>query len=243
MSSIIANKQPIYKGKTKDVYQLDDGNILLKFKDTVTGWSKTGESDPGGNQVVGEVKGTGSYALGVTTYYFEILKNMKNIFGKPVVPTHFVSSNLNENEMTVVPVKMFGKGVEVVIRNIMVGSFVRRYGLYVKDGDVPSRPIIEFTLKDDQRDDPLINEDALQIIGLINQKQINQIKKYTYKLNSMLVNDLKNKGAQLYDIKFEFGLDNGRVVLIDEISGGNMRVFKDGKKLSYEELSKLILSK
>ena len=98
----------VRSGKTKDVYLLENGNYLLKFKDTVTGHIG-GEKDPGGNAVVGTEEGVGSSALKVTTYYFEKLKALG-------IPTHYVSSDLEKCEMVVKPAKMFGKGLEFVVR-------------------------------------------------------------------------------------------------------------------------------
>ena len=109
-------------GKTKDVYKLPDGNFLLKFKDTVTGHS-SGESDPGGNSVIGSVAGVGSGALKMTVYYFELLKGLN-------VNTHYVSADLSKDEMIVRPAVVFGSGLEFVLRYKAVGSFVRRFGLY-----------------------------------------------------------------------------------------------------------------
>ena len=132
-------------GKTKDVYKLPDGNFLLKFKDTVTG-HPSGESDPGGNIVVGSIAGVGSGALRMSVYYFELLKKYN-------VPTHYVSADLSKNEMIVRPASPFGKGLEFVVRYKAAGSFVRRFGLYCKEGgELPK--IFEATLKDDEHDDP-----------------------------------------------------------------------------------------
>jgi len=96
-------------GKTKDIYKLENGDFLLKFKDTVTGHASSGEKDPGGNQVVGTVAGVGSNALQVTIYYFELLKKHK-------IKTHYVSADISKNEMVVKPAVHFGKGLEFVCR-------------------------------------------------------------------------------------------------------------------------------
>jgi len=221
------------KGKTKDVYKLKDGNVLFKFKDTVTG-HPGGEKDPGGNKVVGEVKGVGNNALRVTTYYFELLKKHK-------IATHYVSSDIAKGEMTVLPVVFFGKGLEFVVRFIATGSFYKRFALYCKDGDVLDPCVFESTLKDDDRDDPPANKEILISLKLLTDKQYEDIKCDTLKICNLIKDDLKAKGMVLYDIKLEFGLCKGKVTLIDEISAGNMRVFKDGKKLDYDTLSKLIL--
>ena len=115
----------VYKGKTKDVFALDNGNYLLKFKDDVTG--SNGVFDPGANTVGLSIDGIGRANLEVSIYFFEILK-------KAGVKTHDVSANLEDATMEVLPATNFGKGLEVICRNRAVGSFLRRYGAYVQEG-------------------------------------------------------------------------------------------------------------
>lgn len=219
------------KGKTKDVYLLDDGNYLLKFKDTVTG-HPGGEKDPGGNSVVGEVEGVGRNAIRTTVYFFELLK-------KNNIPTHYVSSRPDNNEMTVRPAAVFGKGLEFVYRFTATGSFVKRFGDYCKDGD--RIDVFEVTLKDDERNDPPVTKEILSALKLLTEEQYESIKSQTRQICEVIKADLKKKGLDLIDIKLEFGNVGNSVMLIDEISGGNMRVYKDGKKLDYNTLSELIL--
>ena len=218
-------------GKTKDVYKLPDGNYLLKFKDTVTGHS-TGESDPGGNSVVGSVAGVGSAALRMTVYYFELLK-------KHNIPTHYVNADLPKNEMTVRPAAVFGGGLEFVVRYRAVGSFIRRFGIYCKDGEELPK-VFEVTLKDDAHDDPPATCEILAALKLLTPAQYDGIRSETIKICDIVRDDLKSRGLELVDIKVEFGLVDGKIALIDEISAGNMRVYQDGKKLDYLSLSSLI---
>ena len=221
----------IKTGKTKDIYRLVDGNYLLKFKDTVTGHS-SGESDPGGNTVVGSVTGVGSGALKMTVYYFELLK-------KHEITMHYVGADLSKNEMIVRPAALFGNGLEFVVRYKAAGSFVRRFGLYCKEGDeLPG--IFELTLKDDARDDPPVTREILTALKLLTPAQYEKIYDDTIKICSIIKDDLKTRGLELIDIKVEFGLVDGKVALIDEISAGNMRVYENGKKLDYLELSSRI---
>jgi phosphoribosylaminoimidazole-succinocarboxamide synthase len=215
-------------GKTKDVYKLDDGNILLKFKDTVTGL-KTGETDPGGNLVVGTVDGVGSAALKLSSYYFDLAE-------KANIPTHFVSADKLKSEMIVRPAIAFGQGLEFVIRYKAAGSFIRRFGLYSKDGEILPK-IFEVTLKDDQHDDPPATKEILMALNLLSHNQYDEIHDKSIRICDIVYEDLKNKGLELIDIKIEFGIVDGKIALIDEISAGNMRVFKDGKKLDYLTLS------
>ena len=218
-------------GKTKDVYRLSDGNYLLRFKDTVTG-HPSGESDPGGNVVIGSVAGVGSGALKMSVYYFEIMKKVN-------VPTHYVSADLSKNEMIVRPAAIFGKGLECVMRYKAAGSFVRRFGEYCKEGDqLPM--LFEMTLKDDERDDPPVTVDILVALKLLTRSQYSEIFSNTVQVCGHVREDLKGRGLELIDMKVEFGLVDGKIAIIDEISAGNMRVYKDGSKLDYLTLSGLI---
>lgn len=225
------NMELIKTGKTKDVYKLPDGNFLLRFKDTVTG-HPSGESDPGGNSVIGSVDGVGSAALKMTVHYFELLKKLN-------ISTHYVSSDLAKNEMIVRPAAVFGKGLEFVIRYKAVGSFVRRFGLYCKEGDVLPC-VFEVTLKDDARDDPPATCEILTALNLLTLDQFDTIRSETIKICGIVRDDLKIRGLELIDMKVEFAMVDGRIALIDEISPGNMRVYKDGKKLDYLTISALI---
>ena len=210
----------IYTGKTKNVYALPNGNCLLKFKDDCTG--KDGVFDPGENSVGLTIEGVGDVNLRMSIYYFEKI----NAAG---IKTHYVSANLADTTMEVLPAKVFGKGLEVICRNRAVGSFIRRYGALIESGaDLPS--YVETTLKDDEKGDPLITKDALVAIGVMTDAQYEDLKDMTQKITKIVADDLAEKGMELYDIKFEFGYDpQGRVMLIDEVASGNMRVYKDGE--------------
>ena len=223
----------IKAGKTKDVYKLPNGNICLKFKDTVTGTA--GSQDPGGNEVVGEVKGVGSNALKVTSYYFELLKEKG-------VATHYVSSDVSNNEMVVKPAVMFGKGLECVMRYVATGSFIRRFGDFIKEGK-KLNGLFEMTLKDDSKNDPPVTKEVLAALKILTYKQYNEIVRETKKICRIVKDDLAQKGLKLYDIKIEFGLVDGKIVLIDEISGGNMRVYKGKKKLEYMQIADFVFDK
>jgi phosphoribosylaminoimidazole-succinocarboxamide synthase len=218
----------IKTGKTKDVYRLEDGNYLLKFKDTVTG-NSAGESDPGGNLVVGSVAGVGSGALRMSVYYFELFK-------KHNILTHYVAADLSKNEMIVRPAKAFGKGLEFVLRYKAVGSFVRRFGLYCKEGEELPK-VFEVTLKDDEHDDPPATSEILEALKILTRPQYDRIRSETTSICDIIKDDLGKRGLELMDIKIEFGLIDGEIGLIDEVSAGNMRVYRDGKKLDYLSLS------
>ena len=223
----------LYTGKTKNVYALENGNCLLKFKDDCTG--KDGVFDPGENSVGLTIDGDGDVNLRMSIYFFEKI-NKAGIF------THYVSANLEDTTMEVLPAKVFGHGLEVICRYKAVGSFIRRYGDYIEEGaDLPA--YVEMTFKNDAKGDPLVIKDALVALGVMTDKQYEDIKDMTQKITKIVADDLKEKGLDLYDIKFEFGYaPNGDVMLIDEIASGNMRVYKDGEYIDPMTLSKLFFA-
>ena len=224
----------LYVGKTKDVYELDNGNVMLKFKDDCTG--KDGVFDPGENSVGLTIEGLGRANLETSVYYFELLK-------KAGVKTHYVSANIEDATMEVLPGKVFGKGLEIICRLKATGSFIRRYGAYIADGTVLEGGYVEYTLKDDAKGDPLITSEGLAALGIMSQEMFDSMKAQTLLITKVVADDLAAKGMDLYDIKFEFGYHNGEVILIDEIASGNMRVYKDGTIVDPVELTKLILAK
>ncbi|MFD1929847.1 phosphoribosylaminoimidazolesuccinocarboxamide synthase [Sporosarcina siberiensis] len=224
----------IYKGKTKDVYEMDGGNVLLKFKDDVTG--EDGVFDPGANTVGLTIEGAGKSGLRMTTHFFEKLIE-KNI------PTHFVDSNIDEVTMTVKKAEMFGRGLEVICRYRAVGSFLKRFGAYCEEGQ-PLNAFVEVTLKDDDRKDPPINQDGLSQLGILSIEDYKKLEELTKEISGIVKDELALKGLELYDIKLEFGrhIETNEIMLIDEISGGNMRVYKNGVYISPMELEKLVLA-
>ena len=223
----------LYTGKTKNVYALENGNCLLKFKDDCTG--KDGVFDPGENSVGLTIDGVGDVNLRMSIYFFEKI----NAAG---IKTHYVSANLKNTTMEVLPAKVFGHGLEVICRYKAVGSFIRRYGEYIEEGaDLPA--YVETTFKNDAKGDPLVTKDALVALGVMTEEQYDDIKSQTQQITKIVADDLKAKGLDLYDIKFEFGYaPDGKVMLIDEIASGNMRVYKDGKYIDPMTLSKLFFA-
>lgn len=223
----------VYTGKTKDVYELENGNYLLKFKDDVTG--ENGVFDPGANTVGLVMEGAGRAGLSLTKFFFEKLKAAN-------IPTHYIDADLKEATMTVLPATVFGKGLEVICRYRAVGSFLRRYGLYAQEGQ-PLDAFVEVTLKDDLRQDPPISMSALDMLGILSAEEYTTLEKLTKQISQIVKDELSKKGIELYDIKLEFGrIKEGQVALIDEISGGNMRAYKDGVYIEPLELEKLMLA-
>ena len=226
----------LYSGKTKDVYQLDNGNVMLKFKDDCTG--KDGVFDPGENTVGLTIDGIGKANLQTSVYYFEMLKEAG-------IKTHYVSADIENATMEVLPAECFGKaqggnGLEVICRLVATGSFIRRYGEYIKDGTVLDGGYVECTFKNDEKGDPLVTAEGLNALGVMNYEMFESMKAQTLKITQIVADDLKKIGLDLWDIKFEFGYNNGEVILIDEIASGNMRVYKGDKIVDPVELTKLI---
>ncbi len=224
----------IYEGKTKNVYSLENGNVLLEFKDDCTG--KDGVFDPGENQVGLKIEGIGRSNLETSIHFFELLK-------KEGIKTHYVSANIEKATMEVLPAKVFGHGLEVVCRLVATGSFIRRYGEYIKNGTPLEGGYVECTFKNDALGDPLVTKDALVALNIMTPEMYDSIKEQTLKITKIVAADLKKKGLDLWDIKFEFGYNNNEVILIDEIASGNMRVYKGNEIMNPVELTKVILGK
>jgi phosphoribosylaminoimidazole-succinocarboxamide synthase len=209
----------IYKGKTKDVYDNGDGNILLRFKDDVTGTD--GKFDPGANTVALTIEGVSKSCVRLSEFFFKRIEEAG-------IATHYVSADVEKAQMVVRPATMFGKGVEVICRLKAVGSFLKRFGDYcIKGQDLDF--LVETTLKDDERGDPPITKDQLEMLSILTAEEYEILKDLTQRITGIIKDELAKKGAELYDIKLEFGRVDGKITLIDEISGGSMRVFKDDK--------------
>ena len=223
----------VYTGKTKNVYALPNGNYLLKFKDDCTG--KDGVFDPGENSIGLTIEGVGDVNLRMSIYFFEKI----NAAG---IRTHFISADLNDTTMEVLPAKVFGKGLEVICRYKAVGSFYRRYSDYVEEGaDLPA--YVEMTFKNDEKGDPLVTKDGLVVLGVMTEEQYDAIREMTQQITRIVADEMAARGMVLYDIKFEYGYDaDGKVMLIDEIASGNMRVYKDGKYIDPMTLSELFFA-
>ena len=221
----------VYKGKTKDVYDNGDGNFLLQFKDDVTGTD--GKFDPGANTVGLTIAGVSKSCVRLTEFFFKKIEAAG-------IPTHYVSSDVEKAQMIVRPATVFGKGVEVICRLKAVGSFLKRFGDYCTAGQDLDF-LVETTLKDDERGDPPITKDQLAMLGILTAEEYEILKALTKKITAIIKDELAKKGAELYDIKFEFGKVDGKITLIDEISGGSMRVYKNGKYVEPLEIPEVLL--
>ncbi|MCL2378164.1 MAG: phosphoribosylamine--glycine ligase [Defluviitaleaceae bacterium] len=218
----------ILSGKTKDVYENANGTYTLKLKDTATG--KDGVFDPGENAVGLSIDGLGRESLKLTKYFFEMLTAAG-------IPNHYIESDIPAATMTVLPAQKYA--VEFICRRKAEGSFLRRYGSFTNRGDELGY-LVEATIKDDNLKDPPISEDALAALNIITHEDYAICKNLTQEITKLLTADFAKKGLDLYDIKYEFGKNDGKVILIDELSAGTMRVCKDGKLVPPMELTGLI---
>lgn len=231
--------QKLYSGKTKDIYALPNGNLRLVFKDDVTGAG--GVIDPGANTVIGQIRGKGRMSLEMTDYFFRQ-------FHAAGIPTHLVAVDLEGSAMEVrradPPGKAISKtgGLEFICRAMAYGSFTRRYGNYLKEELQSLEHLVEITLKDDERGDPLINDDAVVTLGLLSRPQLERAKELTRHLARIVEADLCDKGLVLVDMKIEVGLIEGEVILIDEVSADAMRVMDEaGKLLDHQTLYRSLI--
>jgi len=225
--------EKLYLGKTKDVYTTQDPNaVRLVFKDDVTG--KDGIFDPGENQVGLTIDGAGLLNLAVTRKIFAFI-------AEAGIYTHLIEAD--ENSMTVHKATPFGNGLEVVVRYRATGSFMRRFGQYAEEGQ-KLNGLVEITLKDDIRNDPPATKEILEALGILAAGEYEDITTLAKKICDVIRFVLLENDMELYDIKLEFGRDkDGTLMLIDEISAGSMRAYKNGVHIKDPmELSRLILA-
>ena len=206
--------EQLYEGKAKKVFATDDPELLLvSYKDDATAFNGLKKGTIAGKGVINNKM---SNAL---MQYLE----------KKGIPTHYVEE-INDRDTVVKKVQIVP--LEVIIRNIAAGSFSKHYG--VEEGTLLKAPTIEFSYKNDDLGDPLINEYHALALGLATQEEIDTIKKYAFKVNEELKAFWKSCGVTLVDFKLEFGrLSDGTIVLADEISPDTCRLWdsETGMKL------------
>ena len=206
--------EQLYEGKAKKVFATDDPELLIvSYKDDATAFNGLKK---------GTIQGKGVINNQMSNLLMQLLE-------KNGVPTHFVEE-LSERETLVKRVKIVP--LEVIIRNISAGSFSQRYG--VEEGIVFDAPTIEFSYKNDELGDPLINAYHARALKLATAEEIDTIKKYSFRVNEVLKNFWKTCGVTLVDFKLEFGrLSDGTIVLVDEISPDTCRLWDSatGEKL------------
>ena len=194
----------LYEGKAKKVYATNDPDlVIVSYKDDATALDGLKK---------GTISGKGVINNRMSNYLCRLLE-------KHGVPTHFVEE-LNDRETVVKKVSIVP--LEVIIRNISAGSFAKRYG--VKEGIVFTEPTIEFSYKNDDLHDPLINSYHALALGLATKKEIEEIKAMAFKVNDILKEYFLSLNVKLVDFKLEFGrLKDGTIVLADEISPDTCR--------------------
>ncbi|MGM9642702.1 MAG: phosphoribosylaminoimidazolesuccinocarboxamide synthase [Eubacteriales bacterium] len=204
----------IYEGKAKKVYATDDPELLIvSYKDDATAFNGLKKGTIAGKGVINN----------------QMSNALMAVLRKDGIPTHFVEE-LSERETLVKRVKIVP--LEVIMRNIAAGSFSKRYG--VEEGFVFDSPTIEFSYKNDELGDPLMNEYHAVAMHLATKEEIEIIKKYSFGVNERLKAFWKECGVTLVDFKLEFGrLSDESIVLADEISPDTCRLWDtaSGEKL------------
>ncbi len=197
-------REQLYEGKAKKVFATDnDEYVIVSYKDDATAFDGTKK---------GTITGKGAINNRMSNYLMQILE-------KEGIKTHFVEE-LNDRETVVKKVTIVP--LEVIIRNISAGSFSKRYG--VEEGIVFAEPTIEFSYKNDDLHDPLINDYHALALSLATKEEIAQIKEMAFKVNDILKEYFIKLGVKLVDFKLEFGrLSDGSIVLADEISPDTCR--------------------
>lgn len=197
--------EQLYEGKAKKVFATEDPDIVIvDYKDDATAFN--GEKK-------GTIVGKGVINNRMTNFLFQILE-------KEGVPTHFVEE-LSDRETAVKKVEIVP--LEVIVRNVVAGSFAARMGL--KEGTKLVAPTLEFSYKDDALGDPLINSYHAIGIGASTREEIDKITEYTFKINEVLKKFFAEAGIELIDFKIEFGRYHGEVILADEISPDTCRLW------------------
>ena len=206
----------LYEGKAKKVYATENPELyIVSYKDDATAFNGLKK---------GTIAGKGVINNRVTNYMMQMLE-------KNGVPTHFVEE-ISNSETVVKKVQIVP--LEVIIRNISAGSFSKRYG--VDEGIVFEQPTIEFSYKNDDLGDPLINEYHALALKLATREEIDTIKALAFRTNALMKDFFKKINVDLVDFKLEFGrLSDGTIVLADEISPDTCR-FWDSR--THEKLDK-----
>ena len=199
-------RELIYSGKAKDILTTEDENVIIaQYKDQATALNGVKKE---------QIAGKGQLNNQISSLIFEKL----NAAG---VATHFIKK-ISETEQLNKKVKIIP--LEVVLRNVTAGSFSKRFG--VKEGIQLEKPIVEFYYKNDDLDDPFINDEHVKFLKLANDEDIAYIKAETRRINKLLSDWFHQIGLKLIDFKLEFGFDkDGKIILADEFSPDNCRLW------------------
>jgi phosphoribosylaminoimidazole-succinocarboxamide synthase len=199
--------EKIYEGKAKLLYKTEDENLLIQsFKDDATAFNAQKKAVLEGKGVLNNL----------------ISEHIMLEMASAGIPTHFVK-RLNEREQLIKKVTIIP--LEVIVRNVTAGTMAKRLGL--DEGIQLPSAVFEICLKNDALGDPLINDDhAVNVLQVVSKTQLEQIKKYTFKINEILLQLFKNIGIKLIDFKIEFGFDAAQnIILADEISPDSCRLW------------------
>ena len=209
-------REQLYEGKAKKVFATDDADlVIVDYKDDATA---------GDGAKKGTIRGKG-------VVNNRLSNNLMKMLAEKGVPTHFVEE-LSDRETLVKKVEIVP--LEVIIRNLSAGSFAKRYG--VEEGIVFDAPTIEFSYKNDDLGDPLINTYHALALKLATAEEIALIKNYAFTVNELLKGFMKEIGIDLVDFKLEFGRTaDGQIVLADEISPDTCRLWDEK---THEKLDK-----
>ncbi|AEX84823.1 phosphoribosylaminoimidazole-succinocarboxamide synthase [Marinitoga piezophila KA3] len=192
----------LYEGKAKKIFKYNDEEVIIYFKDDVTAFNGIKKDS---------ISGKGKINKKITTFFFELVE-------KEGIPTQFVK-DLDENSFIAKKVEIIP--LEVIVRNYTAGSFCKRYG--VEKGIKLENPIVEFSLKDDSLGDPMICENVILSLNLVEKDVLEKLKEYALKINEILSKFLTEKNIILVDYKLEFGKYNDKILLADEISPDTCR--------------------
>lgn len=208
--------EQLYEGKAKKVFATEDANVVIvDYKDDATAFNGLKK---------GTIAGKGVINNKMSNYMMQRLE-------QEGIPTHFIEQ-LSDRETAVKKVSIVP--LEVIVRNISAGSFAKHYG--VKEGIVFEEPTIEFSYKNDELGDPLLNAYHAVALKLVTWDEVNLIKDYTFRINSFLKSYMKEIGIDLVDFKIEFGKTaDGQIVLADEISPDTCRLWDEK---THEKLDK-----
>jgi phosphoribosylaminoimidazole-succinocarboxamide synthase len=199
-------REMMYEGKAKKVFRTDREDLLIvDYKDDATAFN---------GQKKGQILGKGAVNNVMANIIFQMLE-------KKGIPTHFVEQ-LSERETLVKAVTILP--LEVIIRNVTAGSFSKRYG--VEEGRPLARPVLEFSYKNDDLGDPLINDDHILALELATEEELETVRRFAFMVNDALKEFFLEKGLKLIDFKIEFGKTaDGTILLADEISPDTCRLW------------------
>ena len=199
-------REMLYEGKAKKVYKTDDESLyIVDYKDDATAFN---------GKKKGQIAGKGVVNNKMSNFMMQIME-------KHGIPTHFVKE-LSDRETLVKKVTIVP--LEVIIRNIAAGSFSKRFG--VEEGKALLNPTLEYCLKDDALDDPMINDYQITAIGAATKEDLDTIADLTFKVNDVLKAYFAGVNIELVDFKIEFGkTPDGQIILADEISPDTCRLW------------------